>query len=132
MNRISIIGNLTRDPEYATTNNGNPVCKFTVAVKRRYTDETDFIPVVTWRGLADNCHKYLFKGSKVMVSGEIHLDRGEDNEGRKFTAVSISADEVEFVGTPKGQAQAETPAKPAQRAEQTRMTEVPNPEDLPF
>lgn len=127
MNRITIIGNLTRDPEYATTQNGTAMSKFTVAVKRRFSDGTDFFPVISWRGLADNVHKYLTKGSKVLVSGEMRIDKGEDNEGNKFTAVSISADEIEFLSAPKQEQKQEEKPK----AEQMTMTEV-NADDLPF
>lgn len=69
MNKVTIIGNLTRDPEIAETPTGVTVCKFAVAVNRKYKDDngevvTDFFNVVAWRGLAENCGKYLAKGKK--------------------------------------------------------------------
>ena len=76
MNKCILIGNLTRDPELSTTGSGISVCKFSIAVNRTFKNqngeyETDFLNIVTWRGLADNCSKYLIKGSKVAVCGQI-------------------------------------------------------------
>ena len=73
MNKVILIGNLTRDPELATTNSGISYCRFSLAVQRRFASngerETDFINVVVWRGQAENCNKYLKKGSKFWISG---------------------------------------------------------------
>ena len=105
MNKAFIIGNLTRDPELRTTASGLSVCQFTVAVGRSFSkekDEADFIPVVTWRGLADNCGKYLTKGSKVAVGGRIQTRSYDDKDGNRRYVTEIIADDVEFL-TPKGQ-----------------------------
>lgn len=103
MNRATIIGNLTKDPELRTTASGISVCTFTVAVRRPFTkDETDFIPVVTWRQLAENCSKFLAKGRKVGVSGRIQTRSYEANNGERRYVTEIIADEVEFL-TPKGE-----------------------------
>ncbi len=102
MNRATIIGNLTKDPELKTTGSGISVCSFTVAVRRPFSkDETDFIPVVTWRQLAENCAKFLTKGRKVGVSGRIQTRNYETNNGERRYVTEIIADEVEFL-TPKG------------------------------
>ena len=76
MNKVVLIGNLTKDPELSTTTSGISVCRFTLAVSRRFVSangerETDFINIVVWRGQAENCHKYLKKGSKCGVVGAI-------------------------------------------------------------
>lgn len=103
MNRATIIGNLTKDPELKTTASGISVCSFTVAVRRPFSkDETDFIPVVTWRQLAENCAKFLTKGRKVGVSGRIQTRNYETNNGERRYVTEIIADEVEFL-TPKGE-----------------------------
>ena len=78
LNRITVIGRLTRDPELRTTSNGVAVATFTVAVDRQYKTqngekETDFIPVVVWRGLAETCSKYLSKGNMVAVDGRLQI-----------------------------------------------------------
>ena len=69
MNKVFLIGNLTKDPELATTNSGISVCRFTLAVSRTYSNsegerDTDFLNVVVWRGKAENCKKYLNKESE--------------------------------------------------------------------
>lgn len=103
MNKAIIIGNLTRDPEQRTTASGKTVCNFTVAVRRGFGDnkDTDFIPVVTWEGLAENCAKFLSKGRKVGVSGRIQVRNYETANGERRYVTEIVADDVEFL-TPKG------------------------------
>lgn len=106
MNKIFIIGNLTRDPEVRTTNNGTSVCSFTVAVSRRFTSQsgerqTDFFRVNAWQKLGEVCSKYLAKGRKVAVVGELQARTYEGNDGATRMSLEISADEVEFL-TPKG------------------------------
>lgn len=109
MNKAFIIGNLTRDPELRTTPSGVSVCSFTVAVQRRYKDQNgerqaDFIPVIVWRGLAENCSKYLAKGRKVAVSGEIQTRNYEAQDGSKRYITEIVASDVEFLTpNPNGQ-----------------------------
>ena len=101
INRATILGNLTKDPELRTTASGISVCTFTVAVSRPFKrEETDFIPVVTWRGLADNCGQFLANGRKVGVAGRIQTRSYEDNNGTRRYVTEIVADDVEFL-TPK-------------------------------
>ena len=104
MNKAILIGNLTKDPEITTTNNGVSVCRFTLAVSRRYANaegerETDFINIVVWRNLADNCHKFLKKGSKAAVVGSIQSRSYDANDGTKRYITEIVAEEVEFIST---------------------------------
>ncbi len=106
MNKVFLIGNLTRDPELSETNSGVPVCRFAIAVNRRFSAgdaerQTDFFNVTAWRGLADNVAKFCKKGNKVAVTGSIQIRNYEDNAGQKRTFVDIIADDVEFL-TPKG------------------------------
>ena len=104
MNKIILIGNLTKDPELITTNSGISVCRFTLAVSRRYTNssgerETDFLNIVVWRTLGENCHKYLKKGSKCCVVGQVQNRSYEAQDGGKRYITEITADEVEFLST---------------------------------
>ena len=104
MNRVFLIGNLTKDPEVTTTSNDVTNCRFSVAVTRRYNSangnkETDFFTVVTWRGLADNCGKYLRKGSKVGICGSIQNKNYEAADGTKRYSTEIVADEVQFLSS---------------------------------
>lgn len=101
MNKVILIGNLTRDPELSQTSNGIPFCRMSIAVNRPYTGsdgerQADFFNIVTWRGLAENCHKYLKKGSKVGVSGYLQT-RSYEQDGIKKYATDIVAEDVEFL-----------------------------------
>ena len=104
MNKVLLVGNLTKDPELTTTTNGISVCRFSIAVSRRYVGasgerETDFINIVVWRGLAENCHKFLRKGSKCAVSGRIQNSSYEAQDGTKRYTTEIVAEDVEFLGS---------------------------------
>lgn len=102
MNKVFLIGNLTRDPELSQTPTGVSVCRISIAVGRRFSNaeggrETDFFNVTAWRGNAENCAKFLKKGNKVAVSGSIQVRNFERQDGSKGTSVDIIADEVEFL-----------------------------------
>ncbi len=104
MNKVFLIGNLTRDPELAETNNGIAVCRFAIAVNRGYANEdgsrtVDFFNITAWRGQAENCGRYLKKGQKVAVVGSLQNRSYEDREGVKRTVTDIVASEVEFLST---------------------------------
>lgn len=139
MNRAVIIGNLTKDPEARTTASGLSVCSFTVAVNRGFGDkkDVDFIPVVTWRALADNCAKFLAKGRKVGVSGRIQTRSYEANNGERRYVTEIVADDVEFL-TPKGEGGArmqDTPPPPDDAGlfgDETDDFEPLDDEQMPF
>ena len=105
MNKVVIIGNLTKDPESTKTQSEISVCRLSVAVSRDYAGadgnrETDFFNVTVWRNQADNCAKYLKKGNKVAIVGSLQNRTYEDKDGIKRTVTEIIASEVEFL-TPK-------------------------------
>lgn len=103
MNKVYLIGNLTRDPEMRSTSSGISVCNFSIAVNRRFKNaqtgqqETDFFNIVAWRQLAELCGRYLAKGRKVAVFGSIQTRTYEAQDGSKRNAFDIVADEVEFL-----------------------------------
>ena len=104
MNKVYLIGNLTRDPELTTTTSGISVCRMSIAVGRRFSNaegsrETDFFNVTAWRGTADNCAKFLKKGNKIAVSGSIQTRNYEKADGTKGFSIDIVADEVEFLSS---------------------------------
>ena len=103
MNKVILVGNLTRDPELSTTSNGISYCKFSLAVQRRFSKEgekeTDFFNITAWRGQAENCHKYLKKGSKAGIVGSLQTRTYEDKDGAKKYVTDIIADEVEFLSS---------------------------------
>ena len=105
MNKAILIGNLTRDPEVRTTPSGVNVCSFSIAVNRRRANqqgerETDFFNIIAWRSLGDLCGKYLSKGRKVCVTGEIQNRSYDGKDGVKRYVTEIIADDVEFL-TPR-------------------------------
>ena len=102
MNKVFLIGNLTRDPELSETAGGVPVCHFSIAVNRNYSSQdgerqTDFFNCTAWRAMAESIARYTKKGKKVAVVGSIQLRNYEDNQGVKRTAVDIIAQDVEFL-----------------------------------
>ncbi|MBQ3047094.1 MAG: single-stranded DNA-binding protein [Clostridia bacterium] len=105
MNKVILIGNLTKDPELTETPSGVAVCKFSIAVSREYANadgnrETDFFNITVWRGRAENCGKYLKKGNKVAIFGSLQNRSYEDKDGIKRNVTEVIANEVEFL-TPK-------------------------------
>lgn len=101
LNRIVLIGRLTRDPELRYTSNGTPVCNFTLAVERNYTNregerDVDFINIVTWRGLAESCAKHLGKGRLVGAEGSLQIRKSENNN-RTYINPEVNADNVRFL-----------------------------------
>ena len=104
MNKVILIGNLTRDPELTQTNSGISVCRISIAVSRRYANqdgsrETDFFKVTAWRAIAENCAKYLKKGSKIAVVGSIQNRSYEGTDGTQKFTTDIMADEIDFLST---------------------------------
>lgn len=137
MNKITLIGNLTRDPELSQTPGGVSVCKFSIAVQRRFANadgehETDFFNVIAWRKIGETAHKYLKKGNKACVVGSLQTRQYETREGEKRTAVEVVADEVEFL-TPKAQEGLEVSKKPlkAKYIEELEPVDIDDGE-LPF
>lgn len=102
MNKITLIGNLTANPELRSTPSGVSVCAFTIAVNRRFANadgdrQTDFFRINAWRGLADTCARYLEKGKKVAVIGELQARTYIAKDGTTRMSLDVSADEVEFL-----------------------------------
>ncbi|MHA7963571.1 single-stranded DNA-binding protein [Paenibacillus sp. CAU 1782] len=102
LNRVILIGRLTRDPELRYTPAGVATAGFTLAVDRPFTSgngerEADFIPIVTWRQLAENCANYLRKGRLAAVEGRINVRNYENNEGRRVYITEVIADNVRFL-----------------------------------
>lgn len=123
MNKITLIGNLTSDPEKRATNNGTSVTSFTIAVNRRGQDkQTDFFRINAWRGLADTCAKFLAKGRKVAVVGELQARTYEAKDGKTKVSLDVQADEVEFL----------SPAEQKQEKQKTDEWQDISSKDLPW
>lgn len=113
MNKVVFIGNLTRAPEMSKTEKGIIYTRFSIAINRDYKDEngnkvTDFMPVIAWRSLAELSAKYLDKGRKVCVIGQLHT-RSYEKDGIKFNTFDIVADEIEFLTPQQKSTNGETP-----------------------
>ena len=137
MNKVILIGNLTRDPELTETPSGVAVCRFAVAVSRDYanadgTRETDFFNITVWRKLAENCGKYLKKGNKVAITGSLQNRSYEDKDGIKRNVTDVVANEVEFL-TPKGaQSEGDIDAPVTSAKRERRQLEEIDDNQLPF
>lgn len=102
LNRVVLVGNLTRDPELRATPNGYTVANFGIAVNRLRANkqgerEADFFTIITWNKLADICGQYLKKGSPVAVEGRLQSRSWETAEGQKRSTVEVVADNVQFL-----------------------------------
>ncbi len=137
MNRLTIIGNLTGDPEVRVTQNGKTVCNFTVAVNRRNKaegqPEADFFRVSAWNALGETCGKWLIKGRKVCVVGSVSLETYESQSGKHGANLRVTAQEVEFLSSGvQGEQQETRTEAPAKVDKQSGMQQVEPEEDLPF
>ena len=140
MNKVFLIGNLTRDPELTETASGVPVCHFSIAVNRNYSSQdgerqTDFFNCTAWRAIAETIARYTKKGKKVAVVGSIQLRNYEDNQGVKRTAVDIIAQDVEFL-SPRENGDSfdeidEAPRQSAPKRKPTLQT-MDDDSDIPF
>ena len=118
MNKLTIIGNLTREPELRVTSAGINVCDFSVAVNRRKTGnnqqpEADFFRVTVWRGLGETCAKYLRKGAKVCVVGAVSVRTYQTNAGETRASLEVTAEDVEFLSGKQTDERPEETADPA-------------------
>lgn len=97
MNKLTIIGNLTKDPELRVTQEGKSVCNFTVAVNRRNREEADYFRVSAWNQLGENCGKFLAKGRKVSVVGPVSVSTYTGQDGNVHANLEVTAEDVEFL-----------------------------------
>ena len=129
LNRIVLIGRLTRDPSLRYTNSGLAVCSMNLAVDRKFKNaagekETDFIDIVAWRQLGENCANYLSKGKLAAVEGSMQIRSYEDKDGNKRRVAEVLADSVQFL-SPRENSQ-----QPAARNHDAFWSGTD--EDLPF
>ncbi len=159
LNRVQLIGNMTRDPELRYTPSGVAVCSFGIATNRGWTtdtgerkEETEFHRIVAWNKLAELCSQHLAKGRKVFVEGRLATRNWTGQDGTQKTTVEIVVDDVIFLDskrpedgsrpapTPREEVvvAAPVPKKPAKKEEPKQEEETPNmseeisPDDIPF
>ena len=135
MNTVIMTGNLTKDPELKQAG-GASVCQMRIAVQRGYKGPdgrapVDYFDVVAWRALGENCHKYLRKGSKALITGELNTRSWEEQDGHKRYATEIVARSVEFLSRPHGEEAPPRDESEAPAFEAGGFTRVDN-DELPF
>lgn len=139
LNKVLLMGNLTRPPELRYTPSGAAVADMRLAVSRNYTtqsgekrDETAFLTVIAWGKTAENCSEYLDKGSQILVEGRIQTRDWEGKDGQKRSATEIVAERVQFLSRLKSGGGGGAPA--AVGAPQAFPDEAPggNDDDVPF
>ena len=136
MNKVFLIGNLTRDPERLESANGSVVCRFGIAVNRRSPagEQTDFYNLIAFSEMAETIAKYKKKGDKVAVVGDIQLRPYDGNDGVKRLAVDVIVQDVEFL-TAKGRRSDDLydePARPSQSAKKPTLQSFDDDGDIPF
>ena len=138
LNRVFLMGNLTRDPEVRYTPSGTAVGDLGLAVNETYknkagenVESTVFVDVEVWSRQAETCAEYLYKGSPVFVEGRLKLDQWENQQGEKRSKLRVRADRVQFLGTPK---RSEAPIAPqgAASASEAPPPPVGDDDDIPF
>lgn len=134
LNRITIMGRLTRDPELRRTQSGAPVTSFTMAVDRDFKSqsgdkETDFIDVVAWRNTAEFAAKYFTKGRMAIASGRLQIRDWQDNNGNKRRSAEVIADSIYFGDSKPQDAQ---PAVHAVNVDASDFDEIEDDPDFPL
>ena len=140
MNKVVLMGRLTRDPELRQTESGKNVTNFTVAVRRPFkAEETDFFPVVVWGKQAESCAKYLSKGRKVGVSGFLYSREYKTSDGTPRRVMEICAEDVEFLSYNEPDEQKPAKVKPTLKPTDDDLPDFNEPNqtsiddnDLPF
>lgn len=147
LNKVILMGRLTRDPELRTTPQGASVCSFSIAVDRGYVRQgeerqADFINIVAWRSTAEFVSKYFVKGQMIAVVGRIQTRNYDDKDGKRVYVTEVVADEISFADSKRDGGQAQSPATYTTAAPQAPQQVqppvsdgfqvVPDEDDLPF
>jgi single-strand DNA-binding protein len=155
LNKVTLIGNLTRDPEVRYTPKGTAVGDLALALNSSYKtqdgqfkEEVCYVDIVAWGRQAETCKEYLTKGSPILVEGRLQLDQWEDKDGNKKSRLRVRAERIQFLGRAKG-SEGGAPASSAPRRESPAAApasrpahddrppaeefhDVPNDDDVPF
>ncbi len=133
MNKVILVGNMTRDPEVRYTNTGKAVATFTIAVNTGFRENkrTDFVPIVTWEKLAELCGNNLIKGKRILVEGRLQIRDFETKEGAKRRVAEIIAQNIEFLSARTTE---NTDSKISEQNESnySKLGEILPDEEIPF
>lgn len=145
LNKVFLVGNLTREPELRYTQGGMAVATLGIASNRKFHSKTGelkeevlYINVEVWGKLAENCGEYLSKGRPILVEGRIVMDQWEDKDGNKRTTYKISSNNIQFLGSASGSR--ENSAPNSGQMNENKISETPKdndpgnsiPDDIPF
>jgi single-strand DNA-binding protein len=135
LNKVLLIGNLTKDPELRYTPNGTAVTNLRIAVNRKFKDrsgelkeDTCFITVTAWDKQAEICNQYLQKGRAVFVEGILQSRSWETGDGQKRSTIDVRAERIQFLGGPRGEGQGASSGD--QAAKEVNESDVISPEDI--
>lgn len=136
LNKVLLMGNLTKDPEYKTTPSGVGVTTFSIAVGRRFAKESDevkadFFNIVAWRNTAEFVKNFFSKGKQIVIVGSLQNRSWTDQNGQKRYITEVIADECYFAGS-AGQSESNTAATTAQNKPAATFEEVSDDDDLPW
>ncbi len=137
LNKVLLIGNLTKDPELRYTPNGTAVTNLRIAVNRKFKDrsgelkeDTCFITVTAWDKQAEICNQYLQKGRAVFVEGILQSRSWETGDGQKRSTIDVRAERIQFLGGPRGEGQPAAPSSAESAPKDTNEPDVISPEDI--
>lgn len=137
LNRVLLIGNLTKDPELRYTPNGTAVTNLRLAVNRKFKDRTGelkedtcFVTVTAWDKQAEICNQYLQKGRSVFVEGILQSRSWETNDGQKRSTIDVRAERIQFLGNTKGENGPSVPGDTGAKDGAEPQDEVISPEDI--
>lgn len=131
-NKVILMGNLTRDPELRYTNGGKAVCDFSIAVNKKQNgeDKVNYFDITCWEKSAENCNKYLSKGSSVMVEGELNQQRWDDREtGAKRSKICVQAHNIQFMSKPQDNNDNQPQAQQSQQEQRYSNQDNPQPQE---
>lgn len=136
INRVVLVGRLTRDPELRRTQNGTAVASFTLAIDNRLKDAngqytTSFIPCVVWNQQAENCVRFIHKGSLVGIEGRLNQRTYQNKEGNNVQVIEVMCDSVQYLDPKKQEEPSQEAPTPTVETGKTKNVDVPD-DDLPF
>ena len=125
MNKFIGLGNLTKDPELKEIKSGRSLCTFSIAINNKVNDSVTYIDVETWNKSAQNCHRFLSKGRKVLIEGRLQLNSWQSQSGENRSKIFCIADLVTFLDKSETQNQVEQESKSVKQIEEDEFADIP-------
>lgn len=125
MNKFIGLGNLTKDPEFKEVKSGKSVCTFSIAINNKVNNSVTYIDVETWNKSAENCHRFLSKGRKVLIEGRLQLNSWQSQSGENRSKIFCIADLVTFLDKSEPQDQTQEKSKTIKEIEEDEFADIP-------